>query len=59
LYTTTQVNPIPTDPHVAYVTEWFPVSGPLPMLFWPEQQELLMDTLPAIEAIIHPLQKPD
>jgi ADP-ribose pyrophosphatase YjhB (NUDIX family) len=58
LYTTTQANPIPTDPHVAYVTEWFPVSGPLPMLFWPEQQELLMNTLPAIESIMHPVQKP-
>jgi 8-oxo-dGTP pyrophosphatase MutT (NUDIX family) len=54
LYTTTQTNPVPTDPHVAYVTEWFPVAGPLPKLFWPEQHELLIDTIPAIEAIPHP-----
>jgi 8-oxo-dGTP pyrophosphatase MutT (NUDIX family) len=54
LYTTTQANPVPTDPHVAYITEWFPVSGPLPKLFWPEQHQILIDTIPVIETIPHP-----
>ncbi len=41
LFQTRQTDPRPTDPNFAYVTDWFPLDGPLPALLWPEQAELV------------------
>ncbi len=41
LFQTHQTEPRPTDPNFSYVTDWFPLDGPLPALLWPEQAELV------------------
>ena len=52
LYTTQETDPKPTDPNYAYVTHWFDISKPLPPLFWPEQKQLIHDTLPHIQSLL-------
>lgn len=41
LFETRQIDVTPTDPNYAYATDWFPLDGPLPALFWPEQRALI------------------
>lgn len=41
LFETDQSDARPTDPYVAYVTDWVPLESPLPTMFWPEQQALV------------------
>jgi 8-oxo-dGTP pyrophosphatase MutT (NUDIX family) len=48
LFSTDQVDTNPTDPHVPYATDWHAIDGPLPVLFWPEQQRLLEEWIPRI-----------
>jgi 8-oxo-dGTP pyrophosphatase MutT (NUDIX family) len=40
-FATDETDPRPTDPNYDYVTDWFPLDGPLPTLFWPEQRALI------------------
>ncbi|NET05552.1 MAG: NUDIX domain-containing protein [Symploca sp. SIO2B6] len=40
LFTTNQIEGSPTDPYIEYELHWFPLEQ-LPLLFWPEQQELI------------------
>lgn len=48
LFTTGQRLGHPTDAHHTYVLEWFPLDR-LPVMFWPEQRELLGSNRAAIE----------
>jgi 8-oxo-dGTP pyrophosphatase MutT (NUDIX family) len=44
LFITGQVTGQPSDPHHAYVLEWFPAAD-LPAMFWPEQASLVAEEL--------------
>ena len=61
LFETRQEQPEPTDPHIAYSTDWHPIDEPVPTLFWPEQQRLLEEWIPKIPSVLerrrHPLRR--
>ena len=52
LFETDQEEARPTDPHVPYATDWHPLDAPIPELFWPEQQHLLVEWVPRIPGIL-------
>jgi ADP-ribose pyrophosphatase YjhB (NUDIX family) len=51
LFQTRQSKPSPTDPNHSYICEWF-LPESLPDFFWPEQNELVLDSLPRIQALL-------
>ena len=52
LFLTRQKGGQPTDPFHSYRCEWFPVET-LPEFFWPEQRQLVLDSLPRIHALMN------
>ena len=52
LFLTRQKVGQPTDPDHSYRCEWFPVET-LPEFFWPEQRQLVLDSLPRIHALMN------
>jgi len=50
LFSTEQVDGIPTDLHKAYKLQWFSIDC-LPELFWPEQQKLIEENCDRILAL--------
>lgn len=50
LFLTAQEEGRPTDLQHGYRCEWFPIDR-LPSMFWPEQRQLLEDTLPRLRAM--------
>lgn len=51
LFLTEQVDGTPTDPHIEYQLHWYPLDD-LPVLFWPEQQELLESQRAFIKQVV-------
>ena len=52
LFSTNQADPKPTDPNYNYQTDWFPIDGPLPAMFWPEQAALVEKNRDLIESLL-------
>jgi ADP-ribose pyrophosphatase YjhB (NUDIX family) len=51
LFRTNQVIAEPTATNHNYTCDWFPVDE-LPEFFWPEQRQLILDTLPLIQGLL-------
>ncbi len=51
LFVTRQQQGQPTDPDHNYRCEWFTIDA-LPAFFWPEQRQLVLDSIPRIRALI-------
>lgn len=51
LFLTRQKQGQPTDPDHSYRCEWFTIDT-LPEFFWPEQHQLVLDSIPRIRALI-------
>jgi hypothetical protein len=50
LFLTSQREAHPTDPDHDYACEWFPLDA-LPDFFWPEQRNLVLDTIPRLRKL--------
>ena len=51
LFQTSQRETTPTDPNHNYICEWF-LPEALPEFFWPEQHDLVLDSLPRIQSLL-------
>ena len=51
LFITRQTAGAPTDPSHDYRCEWFPTDA-LPEFFWPEQRQLVLETLAVIRSLL-------
>lgn len=52
LFSTEETDPKPTDPNYDYATDWFPLNGTLPEMFWPEQARLIEENKERIAAVL-------